>query len=877
MDEFAKRIGVALLALSTAAAASPSAQVTARSVVMQQTRALAQAQGPRDQAQHRDRTLNPRPGKVASRRRPPPPPPSDYLMGEPVPQRENAVMTLGKPGAGSSRCLTDNATGAASGTYGAAAHTCTLNKDVILPLTADGARFGTIQVTSDNLTLDCGGHTISGTDASAISLDFRDFVTIKNCVFYNTSALNIPSSAGQEGSVGSSNAITFVNNTVIFDGTVSFQAGVFAFGDAQQPHADLVIANNHFRATGVDGGSFNSAVSLGGTRRARYENNRITNLPAADRVAFSFSPVISGNSWSFDVGQAERQPVLQFDTVADPIVRNNVVTGFSGSVINSYGTLNALIEGNDLSRSSVGPPGFAPALSPGYVSMGTTIRNNSVRDAQIGIQIDGIAARIYGNKVEGSRYADLTVSNTFPGIVEGETRTMADPAGNFLAFDVHCADYQIRDNDLSGRAEFLWVNTPGAQVQQRPGQLLAGVALCGAHGARVSWLATEALYISNTNGAIVTDVLVADQAIPRGPGALKQPREAQILNSNDNRFVRLAVIGNRSVDSSVDPLDSNNASFLLSGTSGNTFDHLKVSGNAFTGARIEGASSATFQSSDFSGNLGHGVVVVDADSLVLKDGTMSNNGGIGLFIQAFTSTSVFQNLTVRGNQGGDVDFSPGTCSNTVTNVTTGKAAAGFLYSKTPVHLSGGSYSTILVCGGNGSTFDGVTAKSIQLNNLTGARVSGSSAQSITLGNVSGSQVLGSTSAELLLSNSSNNVLSGNTLLSPDSPQPFSLYVDPSSSGNQLTGNQTGGRSVGIFVQGNGTLLDGNQIGTSIEGIVLLGTDAVLKHNRVCQSEADFSIVNFGSNNTGDLNTCTGTQNYADASAPPNGVCTFTCQ
>jgi len=282
-----------------------------------------------------------------------------------------------------------------------------------------------LKIQGDNLTLDCAGHTISGTDSGNGVLVSANNVTVRNCIVRNF----------QFGINTTGTLNYFFNNTLQEN-----SEGLITRGAGNTFEANT--ANNNtlrgFRVVNGAGNTFRSNTANGNGQDGFFITDTATQVldnTANGNGRHGIALVGATNTLADGNTANNNQDIgIYLQTATTNVVSNNTAMGnfFGGIRMQSISTSN-LISNNQVFDNGLNPccrPGIQPAAAG---DVNNTILNNDVGNNGIGIQVPG-STQVIGNIVHGNSKDGILVDgefNTVDGneIFNNTTLTVGSRAG----------------------------------------------------------------------------------------------------------------------------------------------------------------------------------------------------------------------------------------------------------------------------------------------------------------------------------------------------------------------------------------------------------------------------------------------------------------
>ncbi|MCX6767920.1 MAG: right-handed parallel beta-helix repeat-containing protein [Candidatus Micrarchaeota archaeon] len=334
---------------------------------------------------------------------------------------------------------------------------------------------GCLTVAADNVTLDCKGFTISGSDngAPGIQVDTRGNATIRNCnvshfeygirLFYsNSSTVTNSSISGATGTGAGIDVYWGYNTTITYNNVTS--------NDAPGIHMSATYANVSYNNV-----SFNDDVGIqtkGGSNSTFSYNTLDHNVADGILIDDDGYSVVSNNVISHTTGGGWVHLIMASSGADYTRIENNIVTD-SATIGIQAGAYNC------------------------------TVTNNTANDSLAGIVISTGLATLRNNSMNGNLVFGLFLFCTTAECYDNDVDTSNTANGEPIYYLNHKTNYVLENLYLpaanTANAKIIVVNSNNVTLRNIVIENNAGGMGFGGMGVELSW----------TNNSVVSNVTVS--------------------------------------------------------------------------------------------------------------------------------------------------------------------------------------------------------------------------------------------------------------------------------------------------------------------------------------------------------------------------------
>jgi len=481
-------------------------------------------------------------------------------------------------------------------------------------------------ITADNVTLDCAGYTIDGTNpasgtASAINATDRNNLTIANCTIQqfrnavwlkntgNSTTRNITvlssASYGFYIRTGSDNN-TFVNNSISSSSTV----GVYLSSSSTN-----TFVNNSIN--GTNGGWLDSSDSN------TFVNNSI-----------------SGSNY-----------VVYLSSSSTNTFVNNSISGPNYVVYLTSSSTNTFV------NNSISGPNVVYLLSS---SSSNTFETNSISGSNNGVYLSSSGSNTFeNNSISSSSSVGVYLISASTNTFENNSISSSGTYGVYLSSS---STNTFENNSISSStADAIYLTGSSSNVFRN--NTLIGHTDAGDNGVELSGASSNNKFDSN---------------YIRGYGGVNSAASGTGNNFYNNTIIASVGNGVYLATGSLNTFKNNTISsstygVYLSSSSSNTFENNSISGSSSIGVYLSSSSSNTFENNTISG-LG-GISLSSSSSNTFENNSISGSK-TGVYLSS-SSTNTFENNSISSSSSYGVYLSSSS-SNTIAlnRITAGSTSYG---------------------------------------------------------------------------------------------------------------------------------------------------------------------------------------------------------
>lgn len=543
---------------------------------------------------------------------------------------------------------------------------CTLNESITSAGTC-------LTVTANNVTIDCAGYSITGTNSSGNYgvVSTVSNTTVKNCIISNeqfaiyfvgaengTIMNNTLSSTYLTGiglyiTAGSDNAL-IENNTMTSSAYVAAETRLSSnmtirnnsISGKSTTYGALLVYDNSENIL-ISGNSIDAnlasrafAIIAGSPRNITVYNNSFVNARGLIDIQVGQDILIDCNWIPYVGDNGAGFSGIAAAGATNVTIRNCNISNVYRSITLGSGANNCTIE-NNVVVSNYGTNGAGIGM---LTTSDNTVRNNTITSGDYGVYVSGLSYRnmVYNNTIAGTdtAYGTVLINTGASNNTIANNTITANNGGTkgrgITLYSGECADNNITNNSITGFTVAIDINDGDRNVIDCMWNPIVGTGATGEEGINTNG---EYTTIQNCN---ISNVQIGIR-LASSNNHLVQNTELHSTHANGNLFVINSVDNSYTDNLTLDTLTG--YSFFTTGADNNVINNSRLSGKENTYGTwlfYSNSKNNTIQNTVIDGREG-------TYAITLQSGDNANNRLINVTIQNSTngiSNTAGSNLSV---------------------------------------------------------------------------------------------------------------------------------------------------------------------------------------------------------------------------------------